>query len=289
MMALPREISLHEVHRHRDYRRWSCRLDGRRHARARGRGCGPDRSTSGISARLSRRKTRRPRADRALSQDQPRRSRDSGRDARHGELDWTLRLPLDRRPIEQYGIMYHQLVNAIRAEIPPGVEAYSQKALSISTSAERQTVALSNGEVISARLVVLATGLNVGLRHTIGVERRIISACHSISIGRGRLRRLTVFARCRSTKDCTGGPSARRALWSGLPKACCGACATGSTRSRNFALNPRHHRRRCRRRPDRPPGVAYGSDRPRASGTRRWRRAVPHASRARSPCRPISR
>jgi 2-polyprenyl-6-methoxyphenol hydroxylase-like FAD-dependent oxidoreductase len=196
---------------------------------------------------------------------------------------------LDRRPIEQYGIMYDQLVNAIRAEIPPGVEAIFAKALPISTSAERPTVALSNGEVISARLVVLATGLNVGLRHTVGVERRIISACHSISIGRGRLRRLTVFARCRSTRDCTGGPSAGRALWSGLPKACCGACATGSTRSRNFALNPRHHRRRCRRRPDRPPGAAYGSDRPRASGTRRWRRAVPHASRARSPCRPISR
>jgi 2-polyprenyl-6-methoxyphenol hydroxylase-like FAD-dependent oxidoreductase len=30
---------------------------------------------------------------------------------------------------------------------------------------------------------VLANGLNVGLRRTFGIERRIVSACHSISIG----------------------------------------------------------------------------------------------------------
>ena len=42
---------------------------------------------------------------------------------------------------------------------------------------------LSNGVEISARLVVLANGLNVGLRHTLGIERQIVSACHSISLG----------------------------------------------------------------------------------------------------------
>ena len=42
---------------------------------------------------------------------------------------------------------------------------------------------LSNGEEISARLVVLANGLNVGLRHQLGIKRRIVSACHSISLG----------------------------------------------------------------------------------------------------------
>jgi 2-polyprenyl-6-methoxyphenol hydroxylase-like FAD-dependent oxidoreductase len=107
------------------------------------------------------------------------------RAATHDTENWIARFGylLDRRPIEQYGIMYDGLVNAIRAEIPPGVESIVAKALSISTSAERQKVALSNGEIISARLVVLACGLNVGLRHTLGVERRIISACHSISIG----------------------------------------------------------------------------------------------------------
>jgi 2-polyprenyl-6-methoxyphenol hydroxylase-like FAD-dependent oxidoreductase len=90
---------------------------------------------------------------------------------------------LDKRPIQQYGILYDGLVNAIRAEIPPAVESIFAKAVSVSTSAERQKLALSNGEEISARLVVLANGLNVGLRRTLGIERRIVSPCHSISIG----------------------------------------------------------------------------------------------------------
>jgi 2-polyprenyl-6-methoxyphenol hydroxylase-like FAD-dependent oxidoreductase len=55
--------------------------------------------------------------------------------------------------------------------------------ISISASPERQELVLSNGEKISARLVVLANGLNVGLRHQLGIERQIVSACHSISLG----------------------------------------------------------------------------------------------------------
>jgi 2-polyprenyl-6-methoxyphenol hydroxylase-like FAD-dependent oxidoreductase len=90
---------------------------------------------------------------------------------------------LDKRPSQQYGIMYDTLVNAIRAEIPGDVESIFGKAISISASPERQKVVLSNGEEISARLVVLANGLNVGLRHQLGIERRIVSACHSISLG----------------------------------------------------------------------------------------------------------
>ena len=48
---------------------------------------------------------------------------------------------------------------------------------------ERQTVKLSNGDEISARLVVLATGLNIGLRQKLGIDREVISPGHSISIG----------------------------------------------------------------------------------------------------------
>jgi hypothetical protein len=66
-------------------------------------------------------------------------------------------------------------------------------------------------------------------------------------------------------------------------------CAFVSAQSRNFALNPRHHPRRCRRRAYRPPHAACGSDRPTAFDRPRWRRAAFDASRARSPCRPISR
>src|SRR5882757_9690265 len=90
---------------------------------------------------------------------------------------------LDKKPSDQYGIMYDTLVNTMRAQIPDDVETIHAKAIAISTSAERQKVALSNGEEISARLVVLSNGLNVGLRHTLGIERRVISECHSIMAG----------------------------------------------------------------------------------------------------------
>jgi 2-polyprenyl-6-methoxyphenol hydroxylase-like FAD-dependent oxidoreductase len=107
------------------------------------------------------------------------------RKATHDGENWIARFGylLDRTPSQQYGIMYDALVNSIRAEIPASVEAIYAKAVSISTSAERQKVVMSNGEEISARLVVLTNGLNVGLRHQLGIERRLISACHSISIG----------------------------------------------------------------------------------------------------------
>jgi 2-polyprenyl-6-methoxyphenol hydroxylase-like FAD-dependent oxidoreductase len=90
---------------------------------------------------------------------------------------------LDKKPSDQYGIMYDTLVNTMRAEIPRAVETIHAKAIAISTSAERQKVVLSSGEEISARLVVLSNGLNVGLRRALGIERRVISECHSITIG----------------------------------------------------------------------------------------------------------
>jgi 2-polyprenyl-6-methoxyphenol hydroxylase-like FAD-dependent oxidoreductase len=107
------------------------------------------------------------------------------RSATHDGQNWIARFGylLARKPSRQYGIMYDSLVNAIRAEIPPAVESVYAKVTAISASAERQTLTLSDGEKISARLAVIANGLNVGLRHTLGIERRIVSACHSISIG----------------------------------------------------------------------------------------------------------
>jgi len=90
---------------------------------------------------------------------------------------------LDKAPSRQFNILYDSLVNAVRDEIPAGVERICAKAVSLSTSPERQKITLSNEETISARLVMLANGLNVGLRHQLGIARKIISACHSISIG----------------------------------------------------------------------------------------------------------
>jgi 2-polyprenyl-6-methoxyphenol hydroxylase-like FAD-dependent oxidoreductase len=88
-----------------------------------------------------------------------------------------------RKPSDQHGVMYDTLVNTVRAQIPRDVETIFAKAAAISNSQERQKIVLSNGEEISSRLVVLANGLNVGLRHTLGIKRHVISECHSVTLG----------------------------------------------------------------------------------------------------------
>jgi len=107
------------------------------------------------------------------------------RSATHDGENWIARFGylLDRKPSRQFGIMYDALIAAIRAEIRPPAELICAKVTDVSTSAERQKLTLSDGETISARLVVLANGLSVALRRNLGIKREIISACHSISIG----------------------------------------------------------------------------------------------------------
>jgi len=107
------------------------------------------------------------------------------RSATYGGENWIARSGylLDKRPTYQYGIMYDALIMAIRAEIPKPAELIYAKVTDIATSDDRQKLTLSSGETISARLVVLANGLNIGLRRNLGIERQVISSCHSISIG----------------------------------------------------------------------------------------------------------
>jgi 2-polyprenyl-6-methoxyphenol hydroxylase-like FAD-dependent oxidoreductase len=90
---------------------------------------------------------------------------------------------VQKRPNAQYDILYDTLVNTVRAQIPPAVEVVHAKVTAIATSDDRQRLTLSDGSEISARLIVLANGLNIGLRHTLGMTREVVSECHSISIG----------------------------------------------------------------------------------------------------------
>jgi 2-polyprenyl-6-methoxyphenol hydroxylase-like FAD-dependent oxidoreductase len=83
----------------------------------------------------------------------------------------------------QRGIVYPDLVDGVRQEACRVCEFIAAKVTAITTSSDRQTVTLSTGEIISARLVVLATGLNNGLRQAVGIARREISKAHSVSVG----------------------------------------------------------------------------------------------------------
>jgi CelD/BcsL family acetyltransferase involved in cellulose biosynthesis/flavin-dependent dehydrogenase len=103
----------------------------------------------------------------------------------HNDGVWVARMGrlVDRKPDNQYGFFYGTLVNSVRHEIPPAVPFIASKVKTISTSVDRQSIKLLNGEEISARLVVYASGLNTKLCRALGMEREILSPCHSISIG----------------------------------------------------------------------------------------------------------
>jgi 2-polyprenyl-6-methoxyphenol hydroxylase-like FAD-dependent oxidoreductase len=90
---------------------------------------------------------------------------------------------VEKRPGDQHGTYYTPLVNAIRAEIPRHTRFIHAKATALATSADRQAVTLSTGDIVQARLIVLANGLNIGLRDSLGLTREVISKNHSISIG----------------------------------------------------------------------------------------------------------
>lgn len=83
------------------------------------------------------------------------------------------------KPIEEYGIEYSALVNRLRALVPESVAFVHSKVADIALTGERQTLTLTNGERLSARLVLGASG---PMAATIG-ERREISRCHSVSVG----------------------------------------------------------------------------------------------------------
>jgi 2-polyprenyl-6-methoxyphenol hydroxylase-like FAD-dependent oxidoreductase len=90
---------------------------------------------------------------------------------------------VEKKPSAQYDILYDAMVNTLRAQISSRVPFFVAKASAIATSTDRQQLTLSTGEQVSARLIVLANGLNIGLRANVGIEREVISPCHSISIG----------------------------------------------------------------------------------------------------------
>ena len=79
--------------------------------------------------------------------------------------------------------MYDALVNTIRAADPAGARSFTPRRRRSPQVPTGRRITLSNGEDVSARLIVMANGLNASLRQNIGMTREIVSANHSISIG----------------------------------------------------------------------------------------------------------
>jgi len=83
----------------------------------------------------------------------------------------------------RYGIIYDALVNAIRGQIPGNVRQIRAKVTGVANGSDRQTLMLTGGGELSARLVVMANGLHPGLAQSLGIERRVVSRCHTMAIG----------------------------------------------------------------------------------------------------------
>lgn len=88
---------------------------------------------------------------------------------------------VEKRRGNAQGVMYDTLVNSLRALRPAHTPLVVDKVVDIDTGADQQRITLSNGESVLARLVILATGLNIGLRSKLGIERTVTSPNHSIA------------------------------------------------------------------------------------------------------------
>jgi 2-polyprenyl-6-methoxyphenol hydroxylase-like FAD-dependent oxidoreductase len=90
---------------------------------------------------------------------------------------------IDRSRSQHYGIFYQDLVRTVRAQIPPAVRFIVGRVTDLAAGPHAQHIALADGETISARLIVLATGMGDALRHKLGITRRIVMEKQSLSFG----------------------------------------------------------------------------------------------------------
>ncbi|WP_137935249.1 FAD-dependent oxidoreductase [Mesorhizobium comanense] len=88
-----------------------------------------------------------------------------------------------RKPESEFGFSYGPLVNGLREALPPEVPLMVGKIAEISTGPDWQRLVLTDGTVIDARLLVVATGYSESVRRAVGVERVEHSKAHSLAMG----------------------------------------------------------------------------------------------------------
>lgn len=98
---------------------------------------------------------------------------------------WVIRFGrfLTRKRGREWGFSYPVLVNGLRALLPQGATLTVGRVETIATGPERQEVGLADGRRITARLLVVATGLGEAVRRKAGIGKTVKSDGHSLSLG----------------------------------------------------------------------------------------------------------
>lgn len=96
--------------------------------------------------------------------------------ARSGEVFRVVRL-------EQYGIFYQDIVNAVRGQIASTATLKIGRVLDIVLGLDVARLTLMGGETIEARLIVLACGTGSKLQAGLGIRKRMIREEQSLTIG----------------------------------------------------------------------------------------------------------
>lgn len=84
---------------------------------------------------------------------------------------------------QAYGFSYADLVAMARSQVPDPSSLIVDEVIAISCSDDLQHVELASGRGVTARLVVLATGMAGVLGYRLGIRRRVLAERHSVSFG----------------------------------------------------------------------------------------------------------
>lgn len=84
---------------------------------------------------------------------------------------------------QAYGLPYADLVAMARGQIPDASSLIVDEVTALSCSDDVQQLELASGRRLTARLVVLATGMAGALGYKLGIKRRVLAAGHSVSFG----------------------------------------------------------------------------------------------------------
>ena len=90
---------------------------------------------------------------------------------------------IEKTAVDQFGLPYQDMVAAVRSAVPAEVNRVTGRVVDFTSDVDRQDVALADGRTVSARLLVLATGVPTTLAKQAGLAFRTIRADHSLTIG----------------------------------------------------------------------------------------------------------